>query len=80
MCTSVEDYDWTKLTGKLNLVKDEYPDEEDANVILVPDNQIKAEVSTMDASRDDPSKSGSDGSVCCSRTSTLRRDVSGWSI
>ena len=63
MCTSVEDYDWTKLTAKLNLVKDEYPDEEDANVILVPDNQIKYEVivSTMDASRDDPSKPGSDG-------------------
>ena len=63
ICTSVEDYDWVKLTAKLNLVKDEYPDEEDANVILVPDNQINYEVivQTMDASRNDPTKPGGDG-------------------
>ena len=63
ICTSVEDYNWVKLTAKLNLVKDEYPDEEDANVILVPDNQIKYEVlvSTMDAARNDPGKPGADG-------------------
>lgn len=60
-CTSVEDYDWNKLTVKLGLIKDEYPDEE--NVILVPDNHIKYEVlvKTMDSSRDDPSKPGADG-------------------
>jgi len=63
ICTSVEDYNWVKLTAKLNLVKDEYPDEEDANVILVPDNHIKYEVlvSTMDAARNDPGKPGADG-------------------
>jgi biopolymer transport protein ExbD len=63
VCTSVEDYNWIKLTAKLNLIKDEYPDEEDANVILVPDNHINYEVivQTMDASRDDPTKPGGDG-------------------
>jgi hypothetical protein len=63
VCISVDDYDWDKLTAKLNLIKDEYPDEEDANVILVPDNQIHYEVivQTMDASREDPTKPGGDG-------------------
>ena len=61
VCTSVDDYNWNKLTTKLSLIKDEYPDEE--NVILVPDSAIQYEVivKSMDASRDDPSKPNSDG-------------------
>ena len=53
VCNSVEDYNWAKLTDELVKVKNEYPDEEDANVILVPDNHIKYEVivKTMDSSR-----------------------------
>ncbi len=55
-CNSVEDYDWAELTAKLNLIKDEYPDNQ--NVILVPDNSIKYElvVRTMDAAREDPAR------------------------
>lgn len=55
-CASVDDYDWEELTAKLNLIKDEYPD--DQNVILVPDNNVKYEliVRTMDTAREDPSR------------------------
>ena len=56
VCTNVDDYNWKKVTVKLGLIKDVYPDESDANVILVPDNHVKYEVlvKTMDASREDP--------------------------
>jgi biopolymer transport protein ExbD len=52
----VDDYKWEELTKKLTEIKTVYPDESDANVILVPDNQVKYEVlvKTMDASRDNP--------------------------
>ena len=53
-CQNVEDYDWKTLREKLNLIKDEYPDDE--NVILVPnsDTQYEIIVRAMDTSRDDP--------------------------
>ena len=56
VCTNVDDYKWEELTKKLSEIKTVYPDESDANVILVPDNQVKYEilVKTMDASRDNP--------------------------
>ncbi len=54
VCQNVSDYDWKALREKLNLIKDEYPD--DANVILVPDHDTQYEiiVSAMDTAREDP--------------------------
>jgi len=53
-CTTVDDYDWAELAAKLNLIKDQYPD--DQNVILVPDGNIRYEilVKAMDVTREDP--------------------------
>lgn len=53
-CTTVDDYDWAELAAKLNLIKDQYPD--DQNVILVPDGNVRYEilVKAMDVTREDP--------------------------
>lgn len=60
-CVNVDDYDWDGLKQKLNLIKDEYPD--DQNVILVPDNTIQYEiiVRAMDSAREDPDAATGDG-------------------
>lgn len=60
-CTGLDDYDWEELRVKLNLIKDQYPD--DQNVILVPDNAIHYEilVKTMDVARDDDQTKDADG-------------------
>lgn len=61
-CTNVEDYDWDTLRQKLNLIKDEYP--EDENVILVPDSHIQYEiiVRAMDTAREDANTGTGGGS------------------
>lgn len=53
-CPSADSYDTEELRRMLNLVKDEYPNDE--NVILVPEARVQYEVLvvTMDASREDP--------------------------
>jgi hypothetical protein len=53
-CPNASSYDTKELRRILNLVKDEYPNDE--NMILVPESRITYEVLvvTMDASRDDP--------------------------
>ena len=63
VCTNVDDYKWKEVTKLLGKIKDMYPDESDANVILVPDNQVQYEilVKTMDASREDPNNKIDDG-------------------
>lgn len=60
-CTGLDDYDWAELTRILNLIKDQYPDDE--NVIVVPDSDMRYEiiVKTMDVARDDPENKGADG-------------------
>lgn len=59
-CTDLEDYDWPELTRILNLIKDQYPDDE--NVIIVPDSDMRYEivVKTMDVARDDPENKDAD--------------------
>lgn len=53
-CPSPESYDVDELRRLLNLVKDEYPNDE--NVILVPESNVHygVLVVTMDATREDP--------------------------
>jgi biopolymer transport protein ExbD len=60
-CTNVEDYDWDGLKQNLNLIKDEYPDDE--NVILVPnsDTQYEIIVRAMDIAREDADAGTGDG-------------------
>lgn len=55
-CPTAESYDTVELKRYLNMIKDEYPNEE--NVILVPEARIPYEVLiiTMDATREDPEK------------------------
>ena len=55
-CPTAESYDTAELKRFLNMIKDEYPNEE--NVILVPEARIPYEVLiiTMDATREDPEK------------------------
>jgi hypothetical protein len=52
-CPTLESYDIEELTRYLNLIKDEYPDDE--NVILVPEAMVPYEVLilTMDKTRED---------------------------
>lgn len=54
VCDSPAAYNYVELTRLLNLIKDEYPDDE--NVILVPESRIPYEVivRVMDACREDP--------------------------
>lgn len=53
-CPAVESYDWEEMVRLLNLIKDQYPDDE--NVILVPESNIPYEVlvAAMDNTREDP--------------------------
>jgi hypothetical protein len=55
-CPTAESYDLTELRRYLNMIKDEYPTDE--NVILVPEPRIQYEVLvvTMDATREDPNR------------------------
>ena len=61
VCANPDAYDYETLTGKLNLVKDEYPDDE--NVILLPEARVAYEilVRTMDACREDRVNKTPDG-------------------
>lgn len=60
-CPTPESYNYTELTRRLGLVKDEHSDEE--NVILVPNSKVSYEVLvlTMDAARENDEEKGSDG-------------------
>ena len=60
-CAGVDSYDWAELTRLLNLIKDEYPDDE--NVSLVPESDIRYEVivKVMDYTREDREKKDKDG-------------------
>jgi hypothetical protein len=53
-CPTPDSYDNKELVRYLNLIKDQYPDDE--NVILVPEGRIPYEVLVvaMDATREDP--------------------------
>ncbi len=53
-CPDADAYDRDELRRLLNLIKDEYPNDE--TVILVPEPRVQYEVlvTTMDATRDDP--------------------------
>ncbi len=62
-CPTPESYDYAELTTRLAKVKEVYPDEKDANVILVPaaDTPYEVLVLTMDAAREDPENKDAEG-------------------
>ncbi len=60
-CADIDSYDFAELTRLLDLIKDEYPDDE--NVILVPESRISYEliVKVMDYTREDRETRDKDG-------------------
>ena len=62
-CPTPEAYNTAELTRMLNEIKDLEGNEEEENVILVPEPKVPYEVlvMTMDATRNDPERKGADG-------------------